>query len=193
MNGAMSLENTTIAVSGSGGFIGRYLCRALSAKGANVRSLVRYRSELPGDFQFDLSQSSMQPDALKPPVRALVHCAWDLKSQELSDSSSTNVEGTQWLIDKCLAAGVEQFVFISSMASHAEAKSAYGLTKFEVEKRLLALPNAATFSTIIAPGTVIGKGGVFSKARMMVKKLPIIPVFYGSQGRRLQTVYIDDL
>jgi nucleoside-diphosphate-sugar epimerase len=189
----VSLEQSIVAVTGSGGFIGRNLSRALARRGALVRSLVRYRSDLPGDYQFDLSQNSIDPEALKPPVRAVVHCAWDLKPQEYSESKSTNVEGTQWLIDCCLKAGVEQFVFVSSMAAHAEAQSAYGLTKWDIEKRLLALPNASTFSTVIAPGTVIGNGGVFLKARAMVKKLPVIPVFYASGGRRLQTVFIDDL
>ncbi len=135
----------------------------------------------------------MQPDALKGPVRAVVHCAWDLKTSDLSESKSTNVQGTQWLIDRCMAAGVEQFVFISSMASHDQAQSPYGRTKWEIERRLCAMPNAAQFSTIVAPGTVIGSGGVFSKARAMVQRVPVIPVFYASGGRRLQTVFIDEL
>jgi nucleoside-diphosphate-sugar epimerase len=189
----MSFEGCTIAVTGSTGFVGRAVCRALLAKGAAVRSLVRYRSEVPGEFLFDLSQSNIDPRALQGPVRAVVHCAWDLTPSDTESARGINAEGSQWLIEKCVAAGVEQFVFISSMASHAQARSAYGTTKWEIENRLMGVANAKDFGTIIAPGTVIGGGGVFEKARQLIRKLPVVPVFYSTGGRRIQTVHIDDL
>ena len=189
----MSIEGCTIAVTGSTGFIGRALCGALVARGARVRALVRYRSEVPGEFQFDLSQSNLDPRALQGAVRAVIHCAWDMSATDSQHARGINAEGTQWLIEQCQRAGVEQFVFISSMASHAQARSAYGMAKWECENRLLGVANATSFATIIAPGTVIGNGGLFARARQLIGKLPVVPVFYALGKRRIQTVHIDDL
>jgi NADH dehydrogenase len=158
-----------------------------------VRALVRHRGEVPGEFQFDLSQRSMDPRVLEGPVRAMLHCAWDLTASDETTASRINVEGSQWLIEQCQRAGVEQFVFISSMASHAQARSAYGLSKWETENRLMSVADAKNFATIIAPGTVIGSGGLFAKARQLIRKLPVVPVFYSTGNRRLQTVHLDDL
>ena len=41
------------------------------------------------------------------------------------------------------------------------------------------------------PATIIGPGGVFERVRDMVRKLPVIPLFY--QDRTIQTIWIDDV
>ena len=187
------LTNTTIAVTGAGGFVGHSLCRKLFERGARVRMLVRYRSNSPGEHQVDLTNNIMDPAALEPPVRAVVHCAWDSKSHDAAEYKRINVDGTRWLIDRCQQAGVEQFVFVSSMAAHDQTRSIYGRTKLEVEKLLRSLPTASTFSTIVAPGRIIGNGGDFFRTQAAVKKFPVIPAFYALGQQRVQTTFVDDL
>ena len=158
-----------IAVTGANGFVGSALCRHLADRGATVRPLARPA--------FDLRNP-----AVGDGVRAVVHCAHDFTDPRV------NLDGTLRLVDACVRAGVGQFVFISSLAAHPGARSAYGRVKRELEERLAATTGLTM--TILKPGTVLGPGGLFARVRALAK-LPALPVFFG--GGRLQTVLIDDL
>ena len=159
-----------IAITGANGFIGSALCRDLTTRGATVRPLTRASG-------FDLASPTVGEGAT-----TVIHCAHDFTSPQL------NVEGTLRLLDACVRGGVGQFVFISSLAAHAGADSAYGRTKWELENRLAAAIGPVV--TILKPGTVLGPGGLFARVRQLAR-LPALPVFFGSA--RLQTVLIDDL
>jgi nucleoside-diphosphate-sugar epimerase len=189
----MISTDSIVAVTGAGGFIGHAICRRLIADQVRVRAMVRYRSDLPGEFQFDLGSNIIDPVALEGPVRAMVHCAWDERPRSLEEARRLNVEGTQWLIDRCRKAGVEQFVLISSLTADSGAESVYGRTKWEAEQLLLSRPDAATFSTVIAAGMVIGNGGTFARNRAVVRRHKVVPIYYQTQHQRLQTVHVDDL
>jgi nucleoside-diphosphate-sugar epimerase len=189
----MEPSDSVIAVTGAGGFIGHSLCRRLLADKVAVRAMVRYRSDLPGEFQFDLQNNILDPAALKAPVKALVHCAWDFKPTSRAESKRINIDGTRWLIDQCRAAGVQQFVFVSCLSSHMVAASVHEATQFKLETEILGLTEAATFSTVIATGTVIGNGGSFARARTAFKHRKVIPRIYSLGLKVLPTVYIDDL
>src|SRR5260370_19437164 len=71
------------------------------------------------------------------------------------------------------------------MAAHESAAAVYGKTKYEVEK----LSDAAA-DTVVKPATIVGEGGVFQRTREMLRRLPVLPLFYAD--RRLQTIWIDD-
>jgi nucleoside-diphosphate-sugar epimerase len=156
-----------------------------------VRSLVRYRSDLAGEYQFDLANNILDPAALQPPVRAVVHCAWDIKADSMAESRRINVEGTKWLVEQCRKAKVGHFVFVSSLA--AGGGSVYARTKMEMEKKLLANLDSGQLTTVIAPGLVVGNGGVFALARSAVKHRGVTPIFCGFGQKKLPTVFIDDL
>ena len=163
----------TVAVTGANGFVGGALCRAL----ADARPLRRPEYEL---------AKPVDP-ALLAGVSAVVHCAWDLRSKD----GRVNVDGTLRLFEAAMAAGVGQFVFISSMAAHDAARSVYGRTKLEVEKELLR--RGGERAAVVKPGTVIGDGGLVKSIQTLAAKLPALPLFYATKNRRLQTVWIDDL
>ena len=103
-----------------------------------------------------------------------------------------NVDGTLTLLDACVRGGVEQFVHVSSMAAHAGARSVYGRVKWDLERQLAdAAAGTSVTLTIVKPGTVLGRGGLFAQVRGLARRLPALPVFYA--GGQLQTVLIDDL
>jgi nucleoside-diphosphate-sugar epimerase len=188
----MSISNQVVVVTGANGFVGRALCKELTHQGAIVRAMVREPSQCDdlrpfaqgGIYHFDLA-GALDCKALKRPVRAMIHCAWMLQSDG-ANADAINVGGTRRLIEHCRRGGVEQFVFVSSLAAHEDARSGYGRSKWMIEDEM---PKG--YATIIKPGTIVGVGGVFARLRKLVRFLPAIPVFYANN--RIQTVYIDDL
>ena len=186
-------ETERVLVSGASGFLGRECCATLAAIGYSVTALVRrpescrdlcsvaaggvYRCELPHNFDLE---------AFRQPARALVHCAYETRSASRENSRRTNVDGTKALVEAARGSGIRHIVFISSLAAHAEAKSIYGCTKYELESLF-----GDGGSTVIKPATIIGPGGVFQRVREVVRTLPVIPLFYCN--RTIQTIWIGDI
>ena len=131
-----------IAVTGANGFVGGALCRDLAARGLTVRPLSRVAG-------YTLAGPVPPLDG----VSAVVHCAHDMTAPRL------NVDGTWRLLDAAFRAGVGQFVFVSSLAAHAGARSAYGRAKWELEQRLAHVTGLTV--SVVKPGTVLGDGGLF--------------------------------
>jgi NADH dehydrogenase len=188
----MSAGGETVLITGATGFLGRAACAAFTAAGFQVRALVRNPAAAAhlgpiaqgGVFRCDLPDA-IDERALDGAIRALIHCAYETRSASAEQARRTNVKGTEGLVRLGRKSGIRQLVFISSMAAHAGAASVYGKTKFELEK-LFAAPG----DTVIKPATIVGDGGVFQRTREMLRRLPVLPLFYAD--RRLQTVWIED-
>ena len=188
----MSVGRETVLITGANGFLGRAACAAFTAAGFPVRALVRdpkAAADLQpvaqgGIFRCDLPDA-IDERALDGDVRALIHCAYETRSASAEQARRTNVKGTETLVRLSRKSGVRQLVFVSSMAAHERAASVYGKTKFELEK-LFDAPG----DTVIKPATIVGDGGVFQRTREMLRRLPVLPLFYAD--RRLQTIWIED-
>ena len=188
----MSSGEQTVLITGAAGFLGRAACAAFTAAGFQVRALVRNPAAATdlqpiargGIFRCDLPDA-IDEHALAGGARALIHCAYETRSATAEQARRTNVAGTEALVRLARKSGVGQLVFVSSMAAHESAASVYGKTKYELEK----LFDAAT-DTVIKPATIVGDGGVFQRTREMLRRLPVLPLFYAD--RRLQTIWIDD-
>jgi len=188
----MSAGGETVLITGATGFLGRAACAAFTAAGFPVRALVRNPQAAAdlqpvahgGIFRGDLPDA-IDERALNGEVRALIHCAYETRSASAEQARRTNVKGTETLVRLSRKHGVRQLVFVSSMAAHESAVSVYGRTKFELEN-LFDTPH----DTVIKPATIIGDGGVFRRTREMLRRLPVLPLFYAD--RRLQTVWIED-
>ena len=157
----------TVLITGAAGFLGRASCAAFTRAGFRVRALVRnpaaatdleaiaqggiFRCELPDEID---------ERALEGEVRALVHCAYETRSASAEQARRTNLTGTEALVRLGRQNGIQQLVFVSSMAAHAGAASVYGKSNFQLEK--LFDPVA---DTVIKPATIVGAGGVFQRTR----------------------------
>ena len=189
----MSSRERTVLVTGAAGFLGRACCAAFTRAGFQVRALVRNPAASTdlhpfaqgGIFRCDLPDS-IDERALEGGVRALIHCAYETRSASAEQARRTNLTGTETLVRLGRQSGIQQLVFVSSMAAHASAASVYGKTKYQLEK--LFDPVA---DTVIKPATIVGDGGVFQRTREMLRRLPVLPLFYAD--RRLQTIWIDDV
>ena len=117
----------TTLVTGATGFLGSHVARQLVAAGDSVRVLVRRTSNLQAldgvaaeRVEGDLNDSASLKRAVSG-VRRVFHVAadyrlWTRNSDEIYDA---NVQGTRRLLEAAAAAGVERFVYTSTVATIA--------------------------------------------------------------------------
>jgi dihydroflavonol-4-reductase len=170
-------------VTGATGFLGSHVARALAGRGENVRVLVRPSSDLRAlngfdaeRFTGDLRDSVSLQRALEG-VQRVFHVAadyrlWARDPREIHDS---NVTGTQNLLEAARCAGVEKFVYTSTVAtiavprlgglpneetqsSAAEMIGHYKRSKFEAERCALRATEAGLPVVIVNPTTPVGPG-----------------------------------
>lgn len=143
-------------VTGASGFLGDHLCRLLLAEGYSVRALLRKNSTAPARDIIrhrvsDLSDRAGLRGALDGVdsvihLAARVHVMDDRTADPLTAFRRVNVEGTRVLLEEAVAAGVQKFLFISSVKTMGEKNSgpwnqntppdpvdAYGISKLEAE------------------------------------------------------------
>jgi len=132
-----------------------------------------------GGVEFHLGQE-IAPEQLNG-VRALVHCAYDFAPRTWKQIKAVNVDGSGKLFQAARAAGVEAFVFISSLSAFAGCRSLYGQAKLEGEK--LAQSAGAV---VLRPGLVYGDaaGGMFGRLVAQLNQSRTIPLPVG--GRQTQ-------
>lgn len=175
----------TILISGATGFVGNALVQFFAGNGDRVIGLVRKKTDAFESRAFDLHEQTV-PENLFTGVDVFIHAAY-VKQTGNEDTYTINVAGTQRLLDAARNAGVQQVVFISSLAAHAAALSVYGKQKFAIEKIV-----SEAGHTVIRPGLVLGNGGLFASLSAHLEKSNKIPLVGGGE-QPLQTVHIDDL
>jgi nucleoside-diphosphate-sugar epimerase len=183
---------TTVAVTGASGFLGGSLCRALAAKGWEVRALVRDPARYAGPAGVQAAHCDL-PDSIDEAalagVSALVHCAYATRETDLARARQVNEEGTRRLLEASRRAGVPRMVFVSTVAASPAAPNYYARSKHALEGLFDPARDA-----IVRPGLIIGKDGhgLFQQLLDNMQRLGVVPVFGG--GRQpLQTVHVDDV
>jgi uncharacterized protein YbjT (DUF2867 family) len=76
---------------------------------------------------------------------------------------------------------------VSSLSARPDAVSEYGRTKLAQEEHFIRHDH-----TIIRPGTVLGRGGLFGKIAGVMKSLPVIPLLDGGRAR-MTVIGVHDL
>ena len=170
-----------VFLTGSTGFVGHHVARALAAEGADLRLLVRKTSNLAnlegiaGDTHVgDLSD----PESIQPALAgcdAVVHVAADYRLwiPDPAAMYKANVEGTRELLRMARAAQVPRFVYTSSVAtmhfrtdglvinedtpvSLADMVGHYKRSKFLAEREAIAAAEGGQQVIILNPTTPIG-------------------------------------
>ena len=158
-----------VALTGASGFIGSYTAAALRRAGHEVRALVRETSRrdhvAPHVSEWRVGDAS-DPQAvagLVAGVDAVIHNAadWDALDRSPTANFERNVLASLRLLEAARQAGVDQFVFVSSVAVYHEIlpdraldenhptwpNSVYGAYKAAVEPHLKAYHAAYGMNT----------------------------------------------
>jgi UDP-glucose 4-epimerase len=187
------MASKRVLVTGASGFVGRPLAVALARSGHAVRAAVRRPISLPEPVEVAIVPDFMQPVDWNPILRGVdivVHAA-GLAHVEYADDDGVvdriNRVTTQELARAAASAGVERFVYISSVRAQAGPSAAhvvserdephptelYGRSKLAAE---LAVRAAGVPFTILRPVVIYGphaKGNMRTLARLAALPLPL--------------------
>lgn len=166
------MEPLVCAITGSTGYVGSVLTSALTRK-MPIVALNRRPSNQNG-IQWDLnSDSDISRELRGRDVSVLVHAAWDMHANTLSEMRKICVEGSRRLYKMASNAGIQRIVFISTISAFSGCRSAYGKSKLEVEEL-----TRERGGIILRPGLIYGSssGGVFGAMRNQVLKSSLIPL-----------------
>ncbi|MBI4168288.1 MAG: NAD(P)H-binding protein, partial [Candidatus Aenigmarchaeota archaeon] len=148
-----------ILITGASGFVGKHLVAKLEPKN-NIRCLVRNTTSKDGLEGCDLAYGDITDceSLLKATkgVGAVIHLVAALGAASYSENYKVHVEGAKNLIEACKLNDVRRIVVASSIATLAERKSDYGITKKIADELFLA---SGLDITILKPDFIYGKDG----------------------------------
>ena len=194
-----------VLITGASGFVGRNLAPAMTRAGWFVRRAVRQRSGMSDEVVVELLGPATDWREALADVDAVVHLAARVHHKHEEHAvelyRSVNIEGTLRLARDAAAAGVGQFVFISTVLVHGRnndgrapfresdvptPRGLYGMSKAAAEAGLEDMAQSSAMSvTVIRPPLVYGAGarGNFSLLQKAVT-LGIPLPFAAIQNRR---------
>jgi nucleoside-diphosphate-sugar epimerase len=213
-----------VLVTGADGFVGRVLCRSLVARGVGVRAAVRIAREIPGTVPGGphptevVAVGDIGPDTdwgkALVGCRAVIHLAArvhvlrEQSADPLAEFRRVNSAGTRRLAEAAVAAGVERFVFVSTVKVHGEASPGrplletdplkpsdpYAVSKCEAEQALAEVCGQSSMRlTILRPPLVYGPGVGGNFARLLRAVDRGVPLPFGAFRNRRSLVYVENL
>lgn len=162
-----------VLVTGASGFVGRAACAELRSRGHQVAALVRTPGTEPAGTRA-LAGDITEPSSLAPAIDstqpdAVLHlAAQTAASRDAELIERVNVDGTRNLVAAAANAGVERFVFCSTVVTgnaHGDTltedstlpvDTVYGRSKQKAEE---IVRSAGLRSAIVRPAHVYGPGG----------------------------------
>jgi nucleoside-diphosphate-sugar epimerase len=178
------MSGLVVAITGSKGYVGRHIARAVADAGHDVVALGRHERFADASRFYELD-GSPDPRLLRG-VNIVIHCAYDMSVTKAADIARVNVLGTQRLVAAAASSGV-RFCFISSMSAYAGTRQVYGRAKLASERDVLSRNGQ-----VVRLGLVYGHepGGMIG-ALAGIARLPLIPVI-GASCRQF-TVHVFDM
>ena len=208
----------TILVTGANGFVGKPLCRALLEQGQAVRAAVRGANRQVENCETvavgELNGQTDWTNAL-PGIKVVIHLAArvhvmnDTSTDALAEFRRVNVEGTLHLARQAVEAGVQRFIFISSIKVNGEGTllghpyttddllapvDPYGISKREAEDALRQLAFDTGLEVVIIRPPLIYGSGVKANFLSMIRLLDKgIPLPLGAIDNQRSLVALDNL
>jgi len=206
-----------VCVTGGTGFLGGFLVRDLLAKGTAVRVLARPSPRAEGLASTGVEIVHGDLADADPISRAVAgadivyHLAAKVGSAAMSDYFTTNVAGTERVLNACAQQRVGQFVYASSLAvygpvkegeridedtpfdDHPELRDAYAQSKIAADRLVSAFAQRTGLPTVILrEGIIFGPGrplplGIFAL------RIGNTNVVFGSPQNRFPLNYVENL
>jgi nucleoside-diphosphate-sugar epimerase len=205
-----------ILVTGGTGFLGRHLIGTLCRRGYNLRVLTRTPSDHPWlrDMpRVEVMQGDLQqPNSLKDIAlgcQKVVHAAGLFSMWGgAGNFAATNLEGTKSLVAEAIAAKVERFIYVSTVAvigkptphliideTHPpQPDDAYQASKLDAEKVVLNAVSHGLPALVLRPGAFYGPLGDYAFNRLFFTD-PMRGIIMQMDGGRyiIFPVYIQDV
>lgn len=184
-----------LLLTGATGSVGRALLRRLTVSGEPVRCLVRDPRGLGPDrvrVQIALGDLADPPsfrNAMRG-VRTVVHLAAAIRDQPAGSIEELNGIATWRMVRAAERAGVEHFVFMSSLGAVRHDRTRFLRAKALAEDAVLA---SGVRHTVFAPSMIYAPGDMFmTLLERMALLLPVMPV--SGRGRaRYQPIWAEDV
>lgn len=214
----------TVVVTGAAGFIGRALVERLLAGGVPTVAAVRRPPPRSASVHPPTGGQMVAVGDLGPHtdwrgplagvdcvvhLAARVHVMHERAADPLAEFRRVNVDGTLALARQAAAAGVRRFIFVSSIKVNGEGTApgrpfaaddvpapadAYGISKLEAERSLLALAAETGMQIVIIRPVLVYGPGVKANFRSMMSWLNKgVPLPLGAIDNRRSLVALDNL
>jgi UDP-glucose 4-epimerase len=199
-----------VLLTGSSGFIGSRMADYLIKAGYTVRRLSHRQSDLASaPFAMDLATDECSLDLCKD-VEIIIHLAGKAHAiaethQDEAEYFQINTEGTRKLLEAAKQAGVQKFIYFSSVKSVGDsdqqlmdesvqtpADTPYGLSKYAAEQ-LVLYGGYVPHPVVIRPSMVYGNTEKGNLPRMIqaIRK-GVFPPLPENHNRR-SMVHVDDV
>lgn len=208
-----------ILVTGANGFVGRHLCTRLFQEGHTVRGAVRRREtlgEVPPGAEAVVIERMMEEESWQAPLEGIAvvvhliartHVLDDRAADPLLAYRQLNVDLTRTIVQASLSAGVERFVFLSSIKAVGEGsdeaytettlpapEDAYGVSKLEAERLLFSLTDGSTLAPVVLrPPLVYGPGVKGNVPRLLQAVSRGLPLPFGNVRNARSMVSVGNL
>lgn len=185
-----------ILVTGATGFVGSHLVQALSAKGYQIRALVRDGAKtdslraLGCDIALgDVTDISSLDKAMQG-IDVVYHLVGIRRETRKQSFESVNSQGTKNVVDAMIKANLRRLIFVSIVKADPNSRSRYLRSKWFAEE---AIRESSLSSTIFRSAVIYGEGGeAFTTLVNMVRTAPIVPVV-GNGLYKMQPLFVGDL
>jgi NADH dehydrogenase len=183
-----------LLLTGATGLVGTPLLRRLVAVRVPVRCLVRDPTRLGPErvrVQIALGDLTDPPsfrNALRG-VKTVVHVAGSVRDQPAGSIEELNGIATWRMVQAAERAGVEHFVFVSSLGAGLHNRTRYLRAKALAEQ---AVSDSGLRHTIVAPSLVYAPHDRWATLLTRLALAPVVP-FPGNGKCRSQPIWADDV
>jgi len=209
--------NNKILITGATGFVGSHLLQMALAQNRQVICPVRAQNSVADAWVSHISSIDSKTDwqAHLTNVNTVIHCAArvhvmnDTAADPLLAFREVNLYGSLRLAEQAAAAGVSQFIYLSSIKVNGEltsdgtafteddtpqASDPYGISKQEAETALLELGQRTGMAiTIIRPPLVYGKGVAANFLSLLIWVKKQFPLPLASIHNQRSFVFVKNL
>ncbi len=176
----------SLIVTGATGYIGRRVVLRAQARGFTVIAASRRPPTFPAVrwIAYRLDDALVADDF--PVGATLIHLAAETREPNAA-SEAVELAAARRLLAVAQSRAL-RVVFVSSQAARADAPTAYGRAKWQVEQEFLRHGGL-----VVRPGLVYGgaPGGVFAGLLASVRQFPALPAILPAP--RVQPIHVDDL
>jgi len=202
-----------VLVTGASGFVGRHVAPALARAGWVVRRALRAPSGSDDEVLIDSIGPATDWKAALAGVDVVVHLAARVHRQneehEVELYRSVNIDGTLHLARCAAAAGVRQFIFVSSVLVHGRSndgrapfrendtltpRGVYGMSKAVAEAGLKELAQDGDMCvTVLRPPLVYGAGAK-GNFKLLVKAVKLgVPLPFAAVRNHRAVLSVENL